>query len=478
MSFVLRSYQESSIFDIRSAFARGRKSIALVSPTGSGKTVIMTYIAHGATGKGNRMTIIVHRQELIRQTSAALNAMQVRHAIVAPGIAPQPDVPVQLAMIQTLVNRSDAIPPHLLMIDECHHSTSESYRQVVARFPAAKILGLTATPQRLDGKGLGSIFEELVIGPEVAELIAGGFLATPRYYAPPTELDMTGVRRTAGDFNRGQTAERVDRPKITGSAVEHYRKICPDSSAVAFCCSVRHAEHVRDQFITAGIPAATIDGTLSDEERIDRVAALTDGRIKVLTSVDVISEGFDLPAVGAAILLRPTESLALHLQQIGRVLRPKPDGSCAVILDHVGNCMRHGLAEESRQWTLEVKVGKRGPANGRQINLASCPTCYTVHVPSPACPNCQHIYPTQERKVAEVDGTLAQLTAAAIMAERERIQKRQAVGMAKTRGELEAIAKARGYSPKWVGMMLSLRARKRYAAKIDQLTSPQAEMKI
>lgn len=470
----LRGYQERGIADIRDAYRRCRKAVCFVAPTGSGKTVIMSHIAHGATAKGNRMTILVHRQELIRQTAKALRANDVGFGIVAAGHEPCNYLPVQLAMVGTLLNRPDAIPPpNLIMIDECHHSPSDSYRQIIARFPNAKILGLTATPQRLDGKGLGSIFEELVIGPTVAELIAAGFLCRPKYFAPPTELDMTNVRTTAGDFNKKQMNERVDRPRITGSAVEHYAKICPGKPAVAFCCSVKHAEHVRDQFNAAGFPSASIDGTLSDDERIDRVDALTTGRIKVLTSVDVISEGFDLPAVTAAILLRPTESLVLDLQQKGRVLRPSPGKECAIILDHVGNCRRHGLAEEDRTWTLDGRVGKRGTKNGTQLNLTTCEACYTVHVPAAACPSCGKVYPTQERKIAEVDGELAQLTADKLEAERQRIRRRQEVGIAKTKEQLQAIAKERGYDPKWVNMMLGLRARQRYAKKIDALAEPQ-----
>lgn len=470
----LRPYQQNGVANIRDAYRRGLNAVCFVAPTGSGKTVVMSHIAHGATGKGNRMTILVHRQELIRQNAKALRAMDVGFGIIAAGHEPCNYLPVQLAMIQTLLRRPDAIPPpNLIMCDESHHIVGDSYRQIIARFPAAKILGLTATPQRLDGKGLGSIFEELVIGPTVAQLIAAGFLCTPKYYAPPSELDMSGVRKTAGDFNRGQTAERVDRPRITGNAVEHYARICPGKPAVAFCCSVKHAEHVRDQFIAAGFPAASIDGTLSDDDRIDRVEALSSGRINVLTSVDVISEGFDLPAVTSAILLRPTESLSLHLQQIGRVLRPKADGSGAVILDHVSNCMRHGLAEEERTWTLDGNVGKRTARNGTQINLLTCESCHTVHIPAPACPSCGRVYPTQERKIAEVDGSLEQLTAEQIQAERDRVAKRQAVGMAKTLADLKAIAKERGYSDKWPAMMMGLRARKRFAQKVEAMADSQ-----
>lgn len=462
----LRPYQEDGVRDIRAAFAAGHRAVVFVSPTGSGKTVVMTYVAHGATRKGNRMLILVHRQELIRQTANALAAMEVVHGYVTPDHAPEPWHPVQLAMVQTFANRPDCIPPNLIMVDECHHGLAATYREILNRYPAARILGLTATPERLDGRGLGALFDVIVEGPTVQSLIGAGYLCRPRYFAPPTPLDMTGVRRCAGDFNRAQTAERVDRPTITGCAVTHYQRICPGVPAVAFCVSVRHAEHVRDQFIAAGIPAASIDGTLSDDDRIDRVDRLTDGRINVLTSVDVISEGFDLPAVTAAILLRPTESLAMALQQFGRVLRPAPGKDHAIILDHVGNCMRHGLAEEARAWSLGGRP-KAAKYAGTQLRLYTCQKCHAVHPPAPACPVCGAVYPVKDRAVAQIDGTLEALTAAAILAERDRIAKRRAVGTAKTRTELEAIARQRGYSPKWVLAMLAARARKSNRSRID-----------
>ncbi len=462
----LRSYQSRDVDAIRAAFRSGLKSIAYVAPTGSGKTRILTYIAFGAIAKSNRITILVHRQELVRQTAAALTDMGVAYGLITARGEAAPNCPVQLAMVQTLARRLDFSPsPDLLIIDEFHHGVSESYLQVMQRYPSAKILGLTATPQRLDGKGLASICQQLVIGPTVQELIDQGFLSRPIYYAPPTDLDMNCVKRTAGDFNKKETAERVDRPKITGSAVEHYSKICPGAPAVAFCASVKHAENVRDQFIAAGYRAASIDGSLSDEDRVDRVASLADGRINILTSVDVISEGFDLPSVTAGIMLRPTESLALHLQQIGRVLRPAPGKTAAIILDHVGNCMRHGLAEEPREWSLASRERKKKSASN-DPTLVTCPDCFVVHPPAPKCPKCNHVYPPRHRLIGEVDGQLAVLTAQAILADRQKAIERSRVGMAKTKDQLEAIAKERGYKPAWVAMMMRVRTRKKWKEQI------------
>jgi DNA repair protein RadD len=474
---VLRPYQEKGITDIRAAFRAGKRSIAYVAPTGSGKTRILVYIAHGAIAKSNRIMIMVHRQELVRQTSNALADLGVAHGFIAANREMNPEIPVQLAMVQTLVKRIDSvISPNLLIVDEYHHGVSESYIQVARRFPNAKVLGLTATPQRLDGRGLGIICEQLVLGPSVQQLIDLGFLCVPEYYAPPSELDLSHVGHTAGDFNKKEVDEAVDRPSITGSAVDHYARICPGVAAVAFCTSVKHAEHVRDQFIAAGYPAAMIDGKLDEDSRADRVAALAEGRIKILTSVDVISEGFDLPSVGAAILLRPTESLSLHLQQIGRVLRPQPGKAKAIILDHVGNCMRHGLAEEDRQWSLAGAPKRKQGTLLHAESVVTCPKCFAVQKRALVCAACGAPLPQQNRAIAEKEGSLQVLTMQAILQERERLQKRAEIGRAKTMEELVAIAKQRGYKPTWVRMMMRVRSIQQSARKTND--SSQTEFKI
>ncbi len=473
----LREYQADGIADIRAAFRNGRKSIAYVAPTGSGKTRILVYIAHGAMAKSNRIMICVHRQELVRQTSLALADLGVAHGFIASGHEPRPDIPVQLAMVQTLVKRLDSAPaPNVLIVDEYHHGVSDSYLQLTRRFPNAKVLGLTATPQRLDGRGLGLICEELVIGPSVQQLIDQKFLCPPVYYAPPTEIDLSQVKRTAGDFNKKQLDVAMDRPSITGSAVEHYARICAGTPAVAFCTSVKHAEHVRDEFIAAGFPSATIDGKLDEKTREKRVADLATGAIKILTSVDVISEGFDLPSVGAAILLRPTESLSLHLQQIGRVLRPQPGKLSAVILDHVGNCMRHGLAEEERTWSLE---GRPKPKQGTLFqadSIVTCPKCFSVQKKTLVCSACGASIPPVVRAIAQKEGDLQVLTMEAILRERARLKMREEVGRAKTKEELIVIAKARGYKPAWVSMMMRVRRTQEMANR--PAPSAQTEMAL
>jgi DNA repair protein RadD len=460
----LRPYQQQAVERVRDSFRTGSKRPLLVLPTGGGKTVCFSHITNGAAAKGNRVLILVHRQELLNQCHNSLKGIGVESGLICAGLTQDPSQQVQVASVQTLVRRLDRVPrPDLIIIDEAHHASAGSWQTVLKHWPEARTLGVTATPCRLDGKGLGDTFDDLIIGPEVSELISGGFLAQPIYYAPKM-VDLTGVKTIAGDYSRHDVAERLDKPTITGDAVAHYAKICPGVPAIAFCSSIKHATNVADGFNANGFRAAVLDGKLSDHERADRIKGLAEGRYHVLTSCDIISEGTDIPVVTAAILLRPTQSLGLHLQQIGRVLRVAPNKPNAIILDHVGNVIdRHGLAEEHRDWSLEgEKKGKRSKALAQGPKYTQCPTCYAVHSPAPQCPQCGAVKEVKERSPEQVDGTLEQLQIdhAALVALREQKRKQ---GQAQSMGDLIKLGKARGMKNPvgWAHYVFAARQKKR-----------------
>ncbi len=438
--FPLRPYQQAAVDQVREAFRAGRRKPLLVAPTGSGKTVMFSYVTASAAAKGNRTLILVHRAELLEQCHRSLASMDVPHGLIAAGLTPDRNQLTQVASVQTLVRRFDrVVPPDLIVIDEAHHATAGAWASVLAQWPQARVLGVTATPARLDGKGLGQVFDDLIRGPEVTKLIEDGYLCKPVYYAPKT-VSMDGVHKVAGDFNRAEVAERMDKPTITGDAVTHYRKYAEGQPCIVFCTGIKHAENVAAAFNASGYRFKVIDGTLAKEERAARVAALGSGQLQGLVSVDIVSEGFDLPCVAVAILLRPTASLSLHLQQIGRVLRPAPNKPRAIILDHVGNCRRHGLAEEVRDWSLDG-VRKR-VRNGHQDDVADtrqCPECFAVHTPSPTCPQCLHVYEIKDRIPDVVDGELEELKAREAVKQRKREQ-----GTAQSLEDLIKVGKARG----------------------------------
>ena len=450
----LRPYQNQLANDIRGAFGSGANRPLAVSPTGSGKTVLFSYITSQVLKRGSRVIIIAHRREILDQISATLKRVGVPHGFIQAGKSASTQ-PAMVASIQTLARRLDTVPaPDLVIIDEAHHSVSKSYVQMFAAWPTAKFIGVTATPERLDGKGLGAMFDRMVMGPSVQWLIDNGFLAQPVYYAPREAVDLSQVHTIAGDFDRSETEEIVDTPRITGDAVTHYVRFCNRQRAVAFCISVAHAQHVADTFNSCGIPSASIDGTLDPEVRKQRVEDLTAGKILVLTSCELISEGFDLPAVNAAILLRPTQSLSMHLQQVGRALRPYPGKANAIILDHVGNCLRHGLAEQERDWDLggrEKRLKKSSLVETKQ-----CSKCFAIFAGT-VCPQCGSQREIATREIEEVDGELQRLSIEDISKKRE---ERREEGKCKTLDDFRALAKQRGYKLGWAFFRWQARQRK------------------
>ena len=450
----LRPYQNQLANDIRAAFGSGANRPLAVSPTGSGKTVLFSYITSQVLKRGSRVIIVAHRREILDQISATLKRVGVPHGFIQAGKSASTQ-PAMVASIQTLARRLDTIPaPDLVIIDEAHHSVSKSYVQMFAAWPTAKFIGVTATPERLDGKGLGAMFDRMVMGPSVQWLIDNGFLAQPVYYAPREVVDLSQVHTVAGDFDRSEAEEIVDTPRITGDAVTHYVRFCNRQRAVAFCISVAHAQHVADTFNSCGIPSASIDGTLDPEVRKQRVEDLTAGKILVLTSCELISEGFDLPAVNAAILLRPTQSLSMHLQQVGRALRPYPGKTNAIILDHVGNCLRHGLAEQERDWDLSGREKRLKKSS--LVETKQCSKCFAIFAGT-VCPQCGSQREIAVREIEEVDGELQRLSIEDISKKRE---ERREEGKCKTLDDFRALAKLRGYKLGWAFFRWQARQRK------------------
>jgi superfamily II DNA or RNA helicase len=450
----LRPYQNQLANDIRAAFGSGANRPLAVSPTGSGKTVLFSYITSQVLKRGSRVIIVAHRREILDQISATLKRVGVPHGFIQAGKSASIQ-PAMVASIQTLARRLDTVPaPDLVIIDEAHHSVSKSYVQMFAAWPTAKFIGVTATPERLDGKGLGAMFDRMVMGPSVQWLIDNGFLAQPVYYAPREVVDLSQVHTVAGDFDRSEAEEIVDTPRITGDAVTHYVRFCNRQRAVAFCISVAHAQHVADTFNSCGIPSASIDGTLDPEVRKQRVEDLTAGKILVLTSCELISEGFDLPAVNAAILLRPTHSLSMHLQQVGRALRPYPGKTNAIILDHVGNCLRHGLAEQERDWDLSGREKRLKKSS--LVETKQCSKCFAIFAGT-VCPQCGSQREIAVREIEEVDGELQRLSIEDISKKRE---ERREEGKCKTLDDFRALAKLRGYKLGWAFFRWQARQRK------------------
>lgn len=571
--YTLRPYQKKFIHEIHDDFCSGFRAVLGQGPTGMGKTVVFSCISDGAVRVGNRVLILVHRQELICQTSLALSRFGVYHNVVAPGSVVKNSATLQyrelgrhfydssslctIGSVQTIgrkleqfsnaydfiitdecfvgdtlvktyngykkikniksgdfvytfnekecffeykpvekrlkkplkenlirINNIICTENHLFytknnwkkaqdltvndyllneyfnfikiksitnvkknnedyvydltvadnhnyfvngfLVHNCHHAVAGQWRQITDANPKAKLLGLSATPERLDGKGLGvnagGVYETMVLGPSVKELIRDGYLSAPRVFAPPVGFDDTGLKSVGGDFDLKEMALRLDKPKIIGNAVKHYAKLCEGMPAIAFCATVEHAQHTAEEFKKAGYNFKCIDGTMDDCDRRDAIEGLGNGKYQGLTSCEIISEGTDIPVVGCAIFLRKTKSLAKYLQQAGRVLRPYPGKQYSIILDHVGNVELHGFPDDDREWSLDGRTKKSKQKD--EFFMRTCPNCYACYKSSlKACPVCgceQSIKSKQEVEYVEAELVERERAAAKEQAEKER----------------------------------------------------------
>ncbi len=420
---MLRDYQVKGINDIRQAFAQGFKNICFVAPCGAGKTKMMSWMDSESAKRGMKSLFVVHRRELLDQA-------------LKSGCS-------AVTSVQTLVRKPLDWSPDLLIFDEAHHATAGSWRKVMAMYPEAWVVGLTATPARLGGQGLGDVFETLVIGPDPEDLIKRGYLAPYKYYAPPVQADLTNLDIRAGDYQLEQIAYQMDRPQVIGDAVEHYQRLANGKQAVAYCASIAHSQHTAEAFQLVGINALHVDGKTPDKERDRIMNDFKDGKIKILCNVDLISEGFDVPSMEAVILLRPTASLTLFIQQAMRPMRPGINKT-AIILDHVGNVLKHGLPDAYREWELHPKRKKKRGTSQGDISIRQCPQCYGVHKPADRCLWCGFVYQVKPREIEQVKGELKEFNP------EEKKARRMAIGQAKTLEDLRGIAAQRGYKPGWV----------------------------
>ena len=323
----LRKYQTELIARTRESWAAGHRRPCIVLGCGGGKSVIVAEIARKTTEKGNRVLFIVHRKELCEQIRKTFEWWGVDMDFCTIG------------MVQTITRRVSKIrPPSLIITDENHHCLANSYRRIYDAFPNAYSVGVTATPIRLDGSGLGDVNDDLIIGPPTGWLIENGYLAPYRYYSVKL-IDTEALKTRHGEFVMdGVTLDK----RIYGDVIQSYRRFADGMKAVCYCPTIAYSEQMADRFNADGIPAAHIDGSTDRRERERIVEQFRKGEIRVLCNVDLISEGFDVPDCGAAILLRPTKSLTLYIQQSMRCMRYQP-GKTAVIIDHVGNVFRHGF---------------------------------------------------------------------------------------------------------------------------------------
>ena len=433
MTLIYRDYQQDLHNRVLISWQNpNNKNILCVSDTGTGKTVIISNIVRVL----NVPTVVIaHRQELVRQLSETLAKNGVMHKVIAsPGIIRfivkrhiklfgksfvDLNSKIMVAGVRTLINREfDKLGVKLWVVDECHHVTLHNeWGKAVEMFPNAKGLGFTATPMRADGYGLGrhadGVFDDMVINRKtMAELIIEGHLTPFKIYGPPNKLNLDNVNVTAsGEFSKTQLKTEVERAHITGDVVAHYMKHAMGLKGVTFVTDCDTGRDITNQYNAAGVAAAFIDAKTPDKERADIIDKFTMGQLLQLVNVDIFGEGFDLPSITVVSMARPTQSYSLFSQQFGRALRPDPDSgkTHAIIIDHVGNCMRHGLPTQHKEWTLDRRDKRaRGEIDPDEIPLKVCKECEGYYEAlHNACPYCGHTNIPEDRSLPEfVDGDL------------------------------------------------------------------------
>ena len=463
---ILRPYQESVIDDTREALRR-HHSVLMQGPTGMGKTAITVFMMGRAAAQGKRAYFLVHQNELLSQTSKALWRQQLEHGMIASGKA-RSTLPAQVASVQTLVRRMDQYKePDLLIIDEAHRAAAKTYQTIIERWPNARVIGLTATPQRTDGKPLDVMFDTLVLGPTIRELMDAGYLCDYEIYAPPIGIDVSTVKRKMGDFDSKELEAVVDKKSITGDAVAHYKTHARGKRCVVMCVSIKHAEHVAEQYQAAGVSSGVIEGTMTGQQRDKMLADFAAGRLMVICNVQLLVEGVDIPAIEVVQWLRPTQSLVVWMQGNGRGLRPADNKTGLIIFDHVGNCLRHGLPDDDREWSLEGKEKGKKKAAADEVKIKQCGNCYAVFRPGPqTCPHCGAPVAGQQRDLEVVEGELQKVDKLAIRKEQHREQ-----GKARTLEDLVALGLRRGMAKAdaWAAITLAARqGRKATTAEYDQ----------
>lgn len=456
----LRPDQQAFIADLRAAFKRHRSVLGMAA-TGFGKTYSAAAIVHGAINKGSRIIFAVHRDELMHQTSKAFDAFGIPYGFIVSGVAYDRQPLVHIASIMTLAKRLDTVlPPNLVVIDEAHLSRAKTWHDVVQHYltAGARILGLSGSPQRLDGKGLGELFSTLVCGPSTAELIAAGHLCRYRYFRG-AEPDLTAFGRVAGEYTQAALDSAND-SRLVGNIADRWIELASGRRTICFTVSHEHSRSIIEEFAARGVRAASISSkTRKAGERERIIREFADGEIRVLCNVELITTGFDLAAqvgrdvtVDCILMARPTQSLALYLQMVGRGMRAKPYP--CIILDHAGNSQRHGYPDDPRDWPLLYGGGKPAALPPPPLDCAKC-LCQVRQPPPGECPHCGEPWVSSDVSAAraiEYDeaARLVEVTEAQRLAEQvTKVEMRREEARCRTLEDWKEIEKNRGYKSGW-----------------------------
>jgi DNA repair protein RadD len=459
VTITLREDQSAVVNETRDAL-REHQSVLIRAPCRFGKTVVAAFMAKSASERKKRVIFACHRDPILRQIAATFDQFGIKHGFIAAGRTGNPFAHAQVASADTLRNRLDCLKDcALLVVDECHLWNSKTRKLIIdaAKKAGAKVVGLSATPIRLDGKPLRDLFDHMVLGPSEAELIERGSLATYRVYAP-VSADLTGIHTRAGDYAVSEVAERLDKPSIVGDAPATWKKYASGLRTVVYAINRAHGKHVLEAYLAAGIRAAYIDGETPKGEQVRIAHALADGGIDVLVSVELLTTGYDLGSlVGRNVtiqcvqLLRPTKSLQLAIQMMMRCMTAWEGVS--IILDHVNmilnrdGTLNHGFPDDDRDWSLDGSTTNKQDGV-TDVNVWLCETCFaSVKSSKPVCPYCSKEHTVKPRVIDTEEGELQEIKRQQAI---EKKARRIEVGRSRDLPSLADIAIDRKYKTGWL----------------------------
>lgn len=429
-------YQQKLIDEARESLSKGNKSVLIVSPAGSGKSIIIAEIARLAINKGGHVMFMVHRKELVEQIKETFlkDEIDLSHTTIMT--------------VGRIKNRLGELPkPTLIITDETHHSLAKTYQTIYEYYSDVPRIGFSATPWRLSGKGLKDVYDDMVVGPQVKWLIDNHYLAPYEMYG--FKADTSDLKRSStGDYTKNSMDE-MTKKIIHGDVIDNWKRLANNRKTIVYCHSIEFSKQVAKWFNDAGIPAVHADSKTSAKERDEIMDKFREGKIKVLCNVDLVSEGFNVPDCSCVIMLRPTQSLVLYIQQSMRCMRYQPDKK-AIIIDQVENYRNFGLPDDNREWSLADREKQKKKTNtDGGVAIRTCDECFAI-IPATCtlCPICGAEIKVRNEEV-EVDkqAELQQVNDFKFTTNYLVTKKPSELT---TVDELKAYAKAKGYKTGWV----------------------------
>lgn len=424
---MLRDYQQE-VFDKLKLELLHNKRVICQMPCRSGKSYIMYEICKKANLKGSNVLVLAHRNLLLDQHRSLIDLPNVR-----------------ITSRQTEVRHlGEHGKVDIILVDECHLSASDTYKKIFDFYSDSIIIGMTATPCRLDGRSLGEIYQKIIKGPTVKYLIGIGAISPFDYYAPKLDIDLKSVKTSDGDYNQKDLEDIMLDNKIYGDIILNYEKMAKGKQAIAYCVSIKHAQKICDLFNEHNYQAKCIHSKIPKKEREKILEDFKNQLFTVIVSVDCISEGISLPSCEVCLMLRPTQSYALYVQQGMRALTPHPNKK-AIVIDYVGNVYRHGMLDEEEEFSLIERKKCKNPSGEPEILVRVCKKCLRTYAgTSSICPYCGYNLGKTKREIEQEKKVELEL-----ITEFEKKQKRMEVGMQYTFEGLIEIARERGYKPGW-----------------------------